>query len=188
MQLTLRSSTPPAVINREHFFFENMLRHNAIKHWRDAVDCHVWVAHPQDSVELGKDKGHGRQRGGLSKHLDDWNAPNLQGRTKRNSQRSTGPGRSLLHRQLKLWTHHNHILAQKSPNISWSILNGKARSVLHMSLRFRGIIPVMSNWKFTSKARLRKTVFYIKHSLFTFNTSPWPLTQAFNLWLHGEFL
>lgn len=93
---------PPAVINREHFFFENMLRHDAVKHRRDAVDGHAWVAHPQDAVKLGKDKGHGRQRGGLSKHLDDRNASNLQRRRGKNNQRSVGAGRSLLCQQLKL--------------------------------------------------------------------------------------
>lgn len=81
---------PPAVINRKDFFFENMLRHDAIKHRRDAVNGHVRVAHPQDAVKLGEDEGHGWQRGGLSEDLDDRNAPNLQGRRGKNRQRSVG--------------------------------------------------------------------------------------------------
>lgn len=110
--------TPPAVINGEHLFLENMLRHDAVKHRCDAVDCHVWVAHPKDSVKLGEDEGHGRQRGGLSKHLDDRNASNLQGKRGGNRQRSIGSRRFVLHLHPKRRTHHNHVLAQKSPNIS----------------------------------------------------------------------
>lgn len=158
--------TSPAVINWEHFFLEDVLRHDAVKHWRDAIDCHVRVAHPQDSVELGEHEGHGWQRGGLSKHLDDRNAPNLQGRRGKNGQRSIGHYCFLLCLQPKHWTHHNYILAQKSPNISWGVLNRKASPVFHMGLWFRGIVPVMSNWKFTSKVSLTKPIFHIKYKLF----------------------
>lgn len=65
-----------------------MLGHDAVKHGGDAVDGHVGVAHPQDSVKLGEDEGHGRQRGGLGKHLDDWNTPNLQRRRQKMSEKS----------------------------------------------------------------------------------------------------
>lgn len=57
-----------------------MLRHDAVKHRSDAIDGHVWVTHPQDSVKLGEDEGHGRQSGGLSKHLYHRNTTDLQGK------------------------------------------------------------------------------------------------------------
>lgn len=54
-----------------------MLRHDAIEHRRDAINGHVWIAHPQDSVELCKDEGHRRQRSGFGKHLHHRNAAHL---------------------------------------------------------------------------------------------------------------
>ena len=67
----------PAVVDREHLFREDMLRHDTVKHGSNAVDGHVWVTHPQDSIKLGKDEGHGRQRGCLSKHLHHRDPTNL---------------------------------------------------------------------------------------------------------------
>lgn len=57
-----------------------MLRHDAVEHRSDAIDGHVWVTHPQDSVKLGEDEGHGGQSGGLSKHLHHRNTTDLQGK------------------------------------------------------------------------------------------------------------
>ncbi len=56
----LTQFNPPAVVDREHLFLEDMLRHDAVKHRSDAIDGHVGVTHPQDSIKLGKDEGHGR--------------------------------------------------------------------------------------------------------------------------------
>lgn len=55
------SISPPAVVDREHLFLENMLRHDAVKYRCDAVNSHVRVTHPQNPIKLCKDKGHGRQ-------------------------------------------------------------------------------------------------------------------------------
>lgn len=73
-----RVSDSPAVVHREHIFLQDMLRHDAVKHRSDAIDGHVGVTHPQDSIKLSKDEGHGRQRRGFSKHLHHGNATNLQ--------------------------------------------------------------------------------------------------------------
>lgn len=64
-----------------------MLRHDAVKHRSDAIDGHVWVTHPQDSIKFGKDEGHGRQRGGFSKHLHYRNTTNLQGKKSQTIQK-----------------------------------------------------------------------------------------------------
>lgn len=69
---------PPAVIDREHLLLEDVLGHDSVKHWSDAIDGSVRVPHPQDAVKLGKDEGHGRQRGGFSKHLNHRNTTDLQ--------------------------------------------------------------------------------------------------------------
>lgn len=81
---------------------------------------------------------------------------------KEQSKEQLPPRRSLSRQQLKVHTHHNHILAQKSPNISWGVLNRKASPVLHVSLWFRGVVPVMSDWKSTGKVRLMKAAFCLK--------------------------
>lgn len=73
---------PPAVVDREHVFLEDMLRHDAIKYGSDAVDGHIGVTHAQDSIKLGKDEGHGRQRGCFSKHLHHRDTTNLQEKNK----------------------------------------------------------------------------------------------------------
>lgn len=69
---------PPAVVDGENFFFEDVLRHDMIEHWGYAINGRVGVSHPQHSIKLGKDKGHGRQSCGFSKHLHYWDATNLQ--------------------------------------------------------------------------------------------------------------
>lgn len=69
---------------------------------------------------------------------------------RREKKHSTKHRCFVLRRQPKLWTHHNHVLAQESPNISWGVLNGKASPVLDVGLWFGGIVSVMRNWKFAS--------------------------------------
>lgn len=75
-------SDPPAVVDGEHLFLQDLLRHDAVEHRRDAVDGHVGVTHPQDAVELGEDEGHGGQRRGLGEHLHHGDPAHLRRRTR----------------------------------------------------------------------------------------------------------
>lgn len=48
-------------------------------------------------------------------------------------------------KQISLWTHHDHVLAQEAPNISRGVLYGKSSSVFNVSLRSGAVIPVVSD-------------------------------------------
>lgn len=46
-----------------------------------------------------------------------------------------------------LWTHHDNILTQESPNVSRGILYGKPSSIFNVSLWSGAIIPVVSDYE-----------------------------------------
>lgn len=102
--------TPPAVVDREDFLLEDMLRHDVVEHWSDAIDGHVGVTHPQDSIKLGENEGHGWQRGGFSKNLHNRDTTDLQGKKKQKDGHRVGSVLQKIYLFHKCWTHHHHIL------------------------------------------------------------------------------
>lgn len=63
-------------------------------------------------------------------------------------------------------THYNHVLTQKSPDVSRSILDGESCAVVNMRVGFGSVVPVVCDWETYGE---RKTELLDKNAGFVFH-------------------